>query len=368
MSGAFSSNNVYDYRDLKIGKELGVGGFAIVYEAILKGKTVAVKQLQINESQLENNTKFSDYFGEFRREVWLMSGMHHENIVSLEGICNKPLCMILEYCDAGNLFHWARKKGQVMNANDMMEREKYALDIAKGMSFLHSTNPPIIHRDLKSPNVLLKKSNGPYLTAKIADFGLSRGLVWNKDLVGKVVDNPVWLAPEILKGLPYTEKVDVYAFGIICWELIAGRDFKGQESFLAKMEDQIIRGDREEIPDLDFIPEYYKYIINVCWDGDHEKRPSFDQVKQKLIEHNSVAGGLEAEPPKMTLSLTYESIINGGTDLNQNNNGHKEENKGDLNLLLTDLPQDVGPISFSLGTRGRVRGRGSLVRGRNQNN
>jgi len=197
---------------------------------------------------------------------------------------------------------------------------------------------------------------------------LSRGLVWNKDLVGKVVDNPVWLAPEILKGLPYTEKVDVYAFGIICWELIAGRDFKGQESFLAKMEDQIIRGDREEIPDLDFIPEYYKYIINVCWDGDHEKRPSFDQVKQKLIEHNSVAGGLEAEPPKMTLSLTYESIINGGTDLNQNNNGHKEENKGDLNLLLTDLPQDVGPISFSLGTRGRVRGRGSLVRGRNQNN
>jgi len=268
-------------------------------------------------------------------------------------------------------------KGKVNNANEMKEREKYAIDVAKGMAFLHSTTPPIIHRDLKSPNILLKKvQNSPYFVAKIADFGLSRGLVWGvNDFEGREVDNPVWLAPEILRNQPYSEKVDVYAFGIISWELICGRDFMGHESFLAKIEDRIKKGEREEIPTDNFIPDYYKYVITICWDENPEKRPSFEQVKQKLMEHNSSAGGLDAEPSKLTLS--YDSLLNlpenknnGFTITNNNNNDDTQNNNNEL--ILTDLPQDVGPITFSLGTRGRGKIRGvtrtTMTVGSRQNN
>jgi len=270
----------------------------------------------------EGTISFSEYYAEFRREVWLMSGFQHENIVSLIGICNKPICMILELCNGGNLYDWAHGRNVPKTEEEFLQSEKLAVGVAKGMAFLHSTNPPIIHRDLKTPNILLVK-DGTKLTAKIADFGLSRGLVWNKDLIGKVVDNPVWLAPEILLGKPYTEKVDIYAFGVILWELISGeKTFFGDESFMAKIEDKIKNGEREVIPKDCFIPKYYEYLINVCWDQDFENRPSFDQCLEKFSNQDDTP--IEADPSRLVLTLTYESIIKA---IDEENKIKKETNQ-----------------------------------------
>jgi len=231
---------------------------------------------------------FSEKFSEFRREVWLMSNLSHPNTVKLIGICAKPLCMILELCKEGDLYSWLEKQENVINDVVLIEREKMALDISMGMEFLHGTNPPIIHRDLRSPNILIAEVDGK-LVCKIADFGLSRGLVWTSSLEGKVVDNPVWLAPEILRQEKYTEKVDVYAYGIICWEIISGKHPFEQYQFVSDITERVLAGDRPTIPE--HTPEYYSILMTQCWSEKSEDRPIFKQITQRVTERNANAGG-----------------------------------------------------------------------------
>eukprot|EP01125_Pyxidicula_operculata_P006879 TRINITY_DN2359_c0_g1_i1.p1 TRINITY_DN2359_c0_g1~~TRINITY_DN2359_c0_g1_i1.p1 ORF type:complete len:1423 (+),score=357.36 TRINITY_DN2359_c0_g1_i1:201-4271(+) len=334
MDEALSSNKKFEYSQIKIENEIGRGGFAVVYRGILKGSPVAVKQLLIDEKRVADNTSsianqntpnihnnsvmlnmntvednskaqnnsFSEYFAEFKREVWLMSALNHKNIVQLVGICTTPLCMILEFCGGGNLYDWLHNAG-VAKAEDMAIREKLILDVCEGGNFLHTLHPPVIHRDLKSPNILLSKMNDGTLVCKIADFGLSRGLVWNGKLEGKVVDNPIWLAPEILKHQPYSEKVDVYALGIIMWEIITGQDVFGDISFMSAIEEKIKNGERPPIPTNTHIPEYFIVLMKQCWDTDPSIRPSFAQCI-KRVQNRSVVNEEVADKP-LTVVLDY---------------------------------------------------------------
>jgi len=133
--------------------------------------------------------------------------------------------------------------------------------------------------------------------------------VWNKEVVGKVVDNPIWLAPEVLKKEPYTEKVDVYAFGIILWELISGNDFFCSEKFNANIEDLILQGRRHEMPTEPFIPQYYNNLITQCWADSPSVRPSFQQASQRLLLKDDTAGGV-AEDAKLVVTFSYEELLN----------------------------------------------------------
>jgi len=259
-----------------------------------------------------------------------MSKMSHRNIVSLIGVCNKPLSMILEYCNGGNLFNWLRdeSRNKEINQEDFLEREKFALDIAKGMQYLHSTTPPIIHRDLKSPNILLSADpNSKYLVAKIADFGLSRGLIWSNHYEGKVVDNPVWLAPEILKRERYNEKVDVYAFGVIMWELISGKIFFEQVKFFTKIEEQILSGIREPFPDNPNIPSYYQKLCTTCWDEFPNVRPSFEKCVNTIEYRGQDSIYLLDES-------FFESIDPKQTSFINSDNKGKERSKRNSNIVL----------------------------------
>ena len=96
---------------------------------------------------------------------------------------------------------------------DERRRLSMAYDVAKGMNYLHKRNPPIVHRDLKSPNLLVDKK----YTVKVCDFGLSR-LKANTFLSSKsAAGTPEWMAPEVLRDEPSNEKSDVYSFGVILW-------------------------------------------------------------------------------------------------------------------------------------------------------
>jgi len=147
-----------------------------------------------------------------------------------------------------------------------------------------------------------------YLDCKIADFGLSRSLTWKDNLDGKVVDNPVWLAPEILNREPYSEKVDVYAFGVMMWELISGHDFFGNISFMSKIEEKIKNGERDTIPDNQVIPDYYIALLQMAWSQNPDDRPSFSQCIEKLNAKDIGAGGYVAEPPKFSVP-SYSSLL-----------------------------------------------------------
>lgn len=261
--------------DVQTEAKIGEGGFAIVYKGSLSGTPVAIKRLIMNK---DDEHRSSEIFSEFRREVWLMSTMRHPNIVALKGTLTKPsLSMVLEMMDGGDLFNYIQTKSNLLPVEEQI---KLALDIAKGMQFMHSNKPPIIHRDLKSPNILLKKyPKDKFPTAKIADFGLSRGLNWSANLDDKAVDNPVWLAPEILKKKPYTGKVDVYAFGVILYELVSRLQLFGEISFMSKVEEKIVNGERPEIPDT--LPEL-RHLIEKSWAQNPDDRPTFDQIVPQL--------------------------------------------------------------------------------------
>jgi serine/threonine protein kinase len=346
MSDAFSTDKRIDYNSIMILGEIGSGGFAKVYKGLYQEVEVAVKQLNIDEQQFEDQNMFSEKFSEFRREVWLMSNLSHPNTVKLIGICAKPLCMVLELCKLGDLYSWLEKQENVINEVVLEEREKMALDISMGMQFLHGTNPPIIHRDLRSPNILIAYCDSKGLICKIADFGLSRGLVWTSSLEGKVVDNPVWLAPEILRQEKYTEKVDVYAYGIICWELISGKHPFEQYQFVSDITEKVLAGDRPIVPD--HTPEYYSILMNQCWSEKSEDRPSFKQITQRVTEKNAFAGGT-ANRSKFSVQAyfgdveTYRPSVPTGQGLQRANTAQPVKSIQPVHKSSLSISQTIGP-------------------------
>jgi GTPase SAR1 family protein len=267
--------------DLEIGRELGRGAFATVRLGVYKGQEVAIKQLQLKDDKTS-----SEMFEEFRREVWLMSRLQHENIVRLLGVSLRPEpSMVMEYMNGGHLFSYLHRSGKKICWEEKMS---LAMDVARGMQFIHSTKPPIVHRDLKSPNVLLThRADKPYPSAKIADFGLSRGLEWSSHYSDKVVDNPTWLAPEVLRKERYNEKVDIYAFGVILYELATQKQFFGEISFFHELEETVLHGTRPPISDE--IPSYVRQLIEVCWQEDSHKRPDFNVIVQTLTSQKPVS-------------------------------------------------------------------------------
>ena len=138
----------------------------------------------------------------------------------------------------------------------MVSKEKKHLLIT-----LLGLTPPIAHLDVKSPNVLLVSCDpNSEICAKLSDFGTSVPVT--KPLLGTEVSNPVWLAPEILRQEMYDLAVDVYAFGVILWELRSLRDFFGEINFFSAIHDRIVAGKRPKIPPS---PEKFTRLVSLAW-------------------------------------------------------------------------------------------------------
>ncbi|KAK6264162.1 hypothetical protein SCA6_019596 [Theobroma cacao] len=193
---------------------VGEGGFGKVYLGTLNDETpVAVKLLSPSSKQ---------GFKEFRAEVQLLMIVHHRNLVSLIGYCdeNGKMALIYEYMANGNLRQ--HLSGTNRNAFKWKERLQIAIDAAYGLEYLHNgCKPPVVHRDLKSANILLTES----MQAKIADFGLSKIFITeNQSHISTCpAGTPGYLDPEFQCSGNLNKKSDVYSFGIILFELITGQ-------------------------------------------------------------------------------------------------------------------------------------------------
>ncbi|KAD3067480.1 hypothetical protein E3N88_35360 [Mikania micrantha] len=195
---------------------IGSGGYGKVYKGTLDtGHVVAIKRAQQGSLQGAK---------EFKTEIELLSRIHHKNVVALVGFCYEQgeQMLVYEYISNGTLKDNLSGKCESRIRLDWMKRLKIALDSAKGVTYLHElANPPILHRDIKSNNILLDAD----LTAKVADFGISKLLGdGSEGYVSTQVKGTLgYMDPEYYMTQQATEKSDVYSFGVVLLELLTAR-------------------------------------------------------------------------------------------------------------------------------------------------
>ncbi|XP_044490312.1 phytosulfokine receptor 1 [Mangifera indica] len=204
------STNNFDQANI-----IGCGGFGLVYRATLPdGGKVAVKRLSGDSGQMDR---------EFRAEVETLSRAQHPNLVHLQGYCiyNSDRLLIYSYMENGSLDYWLHEKLDGPSLLDWDTRLQIAQGAARGLTYLHqSCEPHILHRDIKSSNILLDEN----FVAHLADFGLARLILpYDTHVTTDLVGTLGYIPPEYGQASVATYKGDVYSFGVVLLELLTGK-------------------------------------------------------------------------------------------------------------------------------------------------
>lgn len=270
-------NLLVDPQLLFIGSKIGEGAHGKVYQGRYRDRIVAVKVLH-RGSTSEERASLEDRFA---REVNMMSRVKHENLVKFIGACKDPLMVIVtELLPGMSLRRYlvAIRPGKL----DLHVAIKFAIDVARAMECLHANG--IIHRDLKPDNLLLTANQK---SVKLADFGLAREETVTEMMTAET-GTYRWMAPELYSTVTlrqgekkhYNNKVDVYSFGIVLWELLTNRmPFEGMSNLQAAYA-AAFKQERPSLPED--ISSDLAFIIQSCWVEDPNLRPSFSQIVRML--------------------------------------------------------------------------------------
>ncbi|XP_045787018.1 integrin-linked protein kinase 1 [Trifolium pratense] len=249
-------------------------------KALWRGIQVAVKTLGEEVFTDDNKVKA------FHDELTLLQKVRHPNVVQFLGAVTQstPMMIVTEYLPEGDLRDYLKRKGALKPITAV----KFALDIARGMNYLHEHKPEaIIHRDLEPSNILRDDSGH----LKVADFGVSKSLKITKTVKE---DKPVtcedtswrYVAPEVYRNEEYDTKADVFSFSLILQEMI-----EGCPPFYRKPEKEVPKAYVEnERPPFRAAPKLYAYglkaLIEECWDGEPYRRPTFSEIIERLDKIN----------------------------------------------------------------------------------
>lgn len=326
------SSSQLSIKDLDLKERIGRGRFSEVYRAIWHGTTVAAKKLMTG--------RIDDRFtSEFEKEVYLMSNLRAPNVLQFLGTVYEPpnVIIIVEYMSRGSLYQVLHDPSVDLGWDVVLSM---LADTSRGMNYLHECRPPVIHRDLKSHNLLVDE----YWRVKVCDFGLSTVMsnvkkvkskkdrkkkkkstpttntnakkVQKKRIAKKSINEnveyaniindgyddydyvddddddmngalyvdgggtPYWTAPEVIKGLPASTKSDVYSFGIVMWECATRKvPYDGMPPFKV-IYAMGTKGIRPQIPQN--IPFVYSQLMKRCWDDDTNFRPEFSTILDTL--------------------------------------------------------------------------------------
>ncbi|CAN7098789.1 unnamed protein product [Brassica rapa subsp. narinosa] len=256
------------WEEITVAERIGLGSYGEVYRGDWHGTAVAVKKFidqDITGEALE----------EFRSEVRMMRRLRHPNIVLFMGAVTRPpnLSIVTEFLPRGSLYRLIHRPN---NQLDERKRLRMALDAARGMNYLHSCNPVIVHRDLKSPNLLVDKN----WVVKVCDFGLSRMKLSTYLSSKSTAGTAEWMAPEVLRNEPADEKCDVYSYGVILWELFTLQQPWGKMNPMQVVGAVGFQHRRLEIPES--VDPRIADIISKCWQTDPRLRPSFAEIMTSL--------------------------------------------------------------------------------------
>ena len=274
------------YYDLVQEQCIGHGGFADVYRGrwISQDLQVAIKVIRIR--YLGDGVK-----DDFMREISTMHQIRYEHVLNMFGACIEPdkYALVVEYMTYGCLFDILKRKTMVLSWPD---RWVTALQMTKGINYLHTLPQPIIHRDVKSHNVLLTESARGFLV-KIGDFGLARirreTSLQSRD--GPVVGTLPWKAPELLRMGRQTEASDVYALSIVYWELATGSE-PYEDADEPTIRSFVTAGERLPVPDD--IPQEFAKLITAAWKQEPHQRPTCQQLLE-VLKGATVSDGFSFE-------------------------------------------------------------------------
>ncbi|XP_062202572.1 putative leucine-rich repeat receptor-like serine/threonine-protein kinase At2g19230 [Phragmites australis] len=316
-------NRKFTYKELKLmtanfREEIGRGGFGAVFLGYLENEIpVAVKMRSKTSSQGDK---------EFLAEAHYLTRVHHRNLVSLIGYCKdkKHLALVYEYMHGGNLEDHLRGEASAATPLTWHQRLKIALDSAQGLEYLHkSCQPPLIHRDVKTKNILLSAD----LKAKISDFGLMKA--FTDEFKTHVTTQPAgtlgYLDPEYYNTAQLSEKSDVYSFGVVLLELITGQPpavpISNTESIHVALwvRQKLSEGDIASIADPRMGGEYdvnsvwkVAELALQCKEQPSRERPTMTDVvvelKESLELEVSHAMGYYSSTPSSSINLNATSI------------------------------------------------------------
>ncbi|KAJ0963303.1 hypothetical protein J5N97_028425 [Dioscorea zingiberensis] len=324
---------------------LGQGGFGYVHKGVLpNGKEIAVKQLKSGSKQGER---------EFQAEVDIISRIHHRHLVSLVGYCIAGLKRILVYEFVPNKTLEYHLHGKGLPTMDWPTRLKIAIGSAKGIAYLHEDcHPRIIHRDIKSANILLDNN----FEAMVADFGLAKLSSDNSTHVStRVMGTFGYLAPEYASSGKLTEKSDVFSYGVVLLELITGRrPVDDVDTFMDEglvdwarrvMSHALVDGNYDELVDPRLDDNYNPMELArmvacaaACVRHSGKRRPKMSQIVHAL------EGNVSLEDLNEGIRLSQSMFFSSGSDYETSSNNSNSNKKRFRKVTITS-PEYSGEYS-----------------------
>ncbi|XP_015893672.2 uncharacterized protein LOC107427772 isoform X1 [Ziziphus jujuba] len=265
--------------DLEELRELGSGTFGTVYHGKWRGTDVAIKR--INDRCFSGKASEQERMrDDFWNEAIKLADLHHPNVVAFYGVVldgpGGSVATVTEYMVNGSLRNALQKNEKIL---DKRKRLLIAMDVAFGMEYLHGKN--IVHFDLKSDNLLVNLRDPHRPICKVGDLGLSK--VKCQTLIsGGVRGTLPWMAPELLNGSSslVSEKVDVFSFGIVLWELLTGEEPYADLHYGAIIGGIVSNTLRPAIPESCDLE--WKSLMESCWSSEPSERPSFTEIANHL--------------------------------------------------------------------------------------
>lgn len=273
------------FDELKNLQWIGNGAQGCVFKGQFRLEDVAIKKVKSKEEACIKNLK----------------KLNHQNLVKFKGASfngDKFFCIVMEFCPYGQLYTYlnSTKENFYLKPSLMIDWSK---QIAAGMQHLHLNK--IIHRDLKSPNILISENN----VLKISDFGASKNSA-EKSMVMSFKGTVAWMAPEVIRNEACSEKVDVYSFGVVLWELLmCETPYKNldQNSIMWGVGSNKLR-----LPIPVTAPDGIKLLLQLCFNLKPRNRPTFSQILKHLeiVSQNEIIFKLEDEYQKNQLEWKEE--------------------------------------------------------------
>uniref|UniRef100_A0A4W5K0B7 Mitogen-activated protein kinase kinase kinase n=1 Tax=Hucho hucho TaxID=62062 RepID=A0A4W5K0B7_9TELE len=265
-----------DFTELVLEEVIGAGGFGKVYRGMWQGEEVAVKAARQDPDEDISATAES-----VRQEARLFWMLRHPNIINLIGVCLREpnLCLVMEYARGGAL-------NRALAGKKVPPRVlvNWAVQIATGMDYLHNqTFVPVIHRDLKSSNILIlepiEREDLSGRTLKITDFGLARE--WHQTTKMSAAGTYAWMAPEVIKLSLFSKSSDVWSFGVLLWELLTGEVPYREIDALAVAYG--VAMNKLTLPVPSTCPEPFALLLAESWSPNPHSRPSFTNILMRLL-------------------------------------------------------------------------------------